>query len=98
MSLSVNGNEIISTLDTGAQVNSLPKSEFVKLVQKPKVNESNIQLTAYNKTRIPVLENCISKIPTVMPNIIIFVINAGTCNGKMYLGNTMIVCKLLHKE
>ena len=33
ISLSVNGNDVIFKLDTGAQVNILPKSKFVKLVK-----------------------------------------------------------------
>ena len=59
ISLSVNENDVIFKLDTGAQVKILPKSEFSKLVQKPKLNESKVQLAAYNKTIIPVLGKCI---------------------------------------
>ena len=43
-------------------MNILPKSEFVKFVKKAKLNESNVQLTAYNKTKIPVLGNCILRV------------------------------------
>ena len=62
ISLSTNGSDVLYKLDTGAQVNILPKSEYMKLAQKPKLKETKIKLTAYNSTKIPVLGKCILRV------------------------------------
>ena len=40
-------------------MNILPKYEYVKLAERPKLEESKMHLTAYNKAKIPVLRKCI---------------------------------------
>ena len=46
-------------LDTGSQVNILPKKEYTKLIHKPKLHPAKVKLTSYNGTDIPVVCKCI---------------------------------------
>ena len=41
-------------IDTGAEVNSLPKSVFSKIGNKPKLRLSSVKFSAYNESSIPV--------------------------------------------
>ncbi|CAH3172749.1 unnamed protein product, partial [Porites lobata] len=57
--LESNGTNINFKLDTGSQVNILPKKEYSKLIHKPKLHPAKVKLTAYNGTNIPVIGKCI---------------------------------------
>ena len=57
--LETNGTPIKYKLDTGSQVNLLPKSAYLRLRQKPQLHPANVKLTAYNGTSIPVAGKCI---------------------------------------
>ena len=57
--LESNGTNINYKLDTGSQVNILPKKEYTKLIHKPKLHPAKVKLTAYNGTDIPVVGKCI---------------------------------------
>ena len=57
--LESNGTNINYKLDTGSQVNILPKKEYTKLIHKPKLHPAKVKLTAYNGTDIPVVSKCI---------------------------------------
>ena len=54
VSLSTNGSKIVYKIDTGAEVNVISKAEFNTLNRKPKLSDTNIKLTAYNNTKIPI--------------------------------------------
>ena len=60
--LNTNGSNVRYKLDTGAQVNVLPKYQYNKLLQKPKLKSTKVKLTAYNGTNIPVAGRCIVRI------------------------------------
>ena len=57
--LESNATNINYKLDTGSQVNILPKKEYTKLIHKPKLHPAKVKLTAYNGTNIPVIGKCI---------------------------------------
>ena len=57
--LPLNGLEVEFKLDTGSQVNLLPKTLLHKLPKKPVIHKSTVKLTAYNNTEIPVSGRCI---------------------------------------
>ena len=57
--LESNGTNINYKLDTGSQVNILPKKEYTKLIHKPKLHPAKVKLNAYNGTDIPVVSKCI---------------------------------------
>ena len=57
-SLSTNSSEIVYKIDTGAEVNVISKAEFNTLKRKPKLSDTNIKLTAYNNTKIPIAGEC----------------------------------------
>ena len=57
--LESNGTNINYKLDTGSQVNVLPKKAYTKLIHKPKLHPAKMKLTAYNGTDIPVVGKCI---------------------------------------
>ena len=57
--LQTNGTLVKYKLDTGSQVNLLPKSVYLRLRSKPQLHPANIKLTAYNGTSIPVARKCI---------------------------------------
>ena len=46
--LESNSSDINYKIDTGAQVNVLPKNDFVKLLRRPKLKPTKIKLTTYN--------------------------------------------------
>ena len=46
-------------LDTGAQVNLIPESDFAKLSSKPRVYKTTQGLRAYGDSQIPVIGKCI---------------------------------------
>ena len=57
--LDVCGTMITFKIDTGAQVNVLPKSQYNKLLKRPKLLKSSTKLKAYNGSSIPVAGKCI---------------------------------------
>ena len=52
--LETNGTLTKFKLDTGSQVNLLPKSAYQRLRTRPKLHATTVKLTAYNGTSIPV--------------------------------------------
>ena len=60
--METNGSNVRYKLDTGAQVNVLPKYQHNRLLQKPKLKSTKVKLTAYNGTNIPVAGRCIVQI------------------------------------
>ncbi len=56
--LDVNGTDIPLKLDTGAQVNILPITDFKRLKNKPKVRDKKINLRTYDDTHIPTKGMC----------------------------------------
>ena len=62
MNLETNGSDVTYKLDTGAQANVMPKSEYLKLIRKPKLKVTRAKLTAYSGSSIPVLGKCILRI------------------------------------
>lgn len=46
-------------IDTGAQMNVLPKSQYNKLLKRPKLLKSSTKLKAYNGSLIPIAGKCI---------------------------------------
>ena len=57
-----NVTNVTYKLDTGAQVNILPKSIYEKLNPRPKLKQAGIKLAAYNNSDIPVEGKCISSV------------------------------------
>ena len=49
-------------LDTGAEINVLPKSVYNGMQDKPKLIPTAVTLTAYNDTNIPIIGKCIANI------------------------------------
>ena len=103
ISLSTNGSDVLYKLDTGAQVNILPKSEYVNLANKPKLKDTKIKLTAYNSTKIPVLGKCILRVlhkGKMVPIMFIVtetdsmaILGLGTCEKLNLVKRTMLVNK-----
>ncbi len=58
--LPTNGTNITYKIDTGAQVNVLPKKLFYSLSNRPKLKPTGIKLTAYSGSNIPVIGKCIA--------------------------------------
>ena len=56
--LKSNGTFVKYKLDTGAQVNVIPFKTLSGLRIQPKIHHSQVQLTAYNGTSIPVQGQC----------------------------------------
>ena len=61
-SLETNGSDVTYKLDTGTQANVMPKSEYLKLIRRPKLKVTKVKLTAYNGCLLPVLGKCILRI------------------------------------
>ena len=62
MNSETNGSDVTYKLDTGAQANVMPKSEYLKLIRRPKLKVSKVKLTAYSGSSIPVIGKCILRI------------------------------------
>ena len=58
--LRTNGTNVTYKIDTGAQVNVLPKKLFYSLSNRPKLKPTGIKLTAYSGSDIPVIGKCIA--------------------------------------
>ncbi len=57
--LTVNGTTIPVKLDTGAQVNILPESDYNRLRNKPQLSKATETLKAYNQSQIIVKGKCV---------------------------------------
>ncbi|GFY79394.1 alanine--glyoxylate aminotransferase 2, mitochondrial [Trichonephila inaurata madagascariensis] len=53
----VNKNAVTFKLETGSQVNVIPKSELLKWVEKPVVRNCKIAVLDYSDNRVPILED-----------------------------------------
>ena len=60
--LNTYGTDVEFKIDSGAQVNILPKNEFNRLHYKPILKSTRVKLTAYNGSSIPVFDKCIAKV------------------------------------
>ena len=85
--LESNGTNINYKLDTGSQVNILPKKEYTKLIHKPKLHPAKVKLTAYNGTDIPVVGKCIVTLKNGYQEWLS--LNEGTGNRGMGMGMGM---------
>ena len=56
----MNDTTVEFKLDTGAQVNVIPRSIYKKLKLRPVLKPSKVRLTAYNNTTIPIHGKCIA--------------------------------------
>lgn len=56
--ITVNGNDVNFKLDTGAQVNVIPRSELLKWKQKPLVRKTKQPVLDYSDNLIPILGEC----------------------------------------
>ncbi|GFY13754.1 uncharacterized protein TNCV_4961241 [Trichonephila clavipes] len=54
----VNKNAVMFKLDTGSQVNVIPKSELLKWDEKPVVRNCKIAVLDYSDNRVPILGVC----------------------------------------
>ncbi|GFY55502.1 retrovirus-related Pol polyprotein from transposon opus [Trichonephila inaurata madagascariensis] len=54
----VNKNAVTFKLDTGSQVNVIPKSELLKWVEKTVVRNCKIAVLDYSDNRVPILGEC----------------------------------------
>ena len=60
--LDPNGTLINFKVDSGSQVNILPFNEYYRLQNRPKLHSTNIKLSAYNGSHIPLKGSCIVRI------------------------------------
>ena len=60
--MDTNRSHVRYKLDTGAQVNVMPKFEYNRLLKKPMLQRKKVTLTAYNGTSIPVVGRCIGRV------------------------------------
>ncbi|GFS39364.1 transposon Tf2-12 polyprotein, partial [Nephila pilipes] len=71
----VNKNPVMFKLDTGSQVNVIPKSELLKWEEKPTVRKCKTAVLDYSDNRVPILEiqrlNMIYKSPIETPELIL---------------------------
>ena len=63
VTLEVNGAKTRFKIDSGSQVNIIPKKDYQLLKNKPGLKPTRRGLTAYNGTSIPVLGKCAVQIP-----------------------------------
>ncbi|GFW20580.1 retrovirus-related Pol polyprotein from transposon 17.6 [Trichonephila clavipes] len=54
----VNKNAVMFKLDTGSQVNVIPKSELLKWDEKPVIRNCKITVLDYGDNRVPILGEC----------------------------------------
>ncbi|GFR21905.1 hypothetical protein TNCT_689841 [Trichonephila clavata] len=54
----VNKNAVMFKLDTGSQVNAIPKSELLKWEEKPAVKHFKTAVLDYSDNRVPILGQC----------------------------------------
>ena len=59
VTLNSGSQDILFKIDTGAQVNVLPKHIYNKLVPRPKIKTTSTKLSAYNGSTIPVHGKCL---------------------------------------
>ena len=60
--LITNGSYVSYKIDSGAQVNILPKKEFYSSPNRPGLKDTKIRLKAYNSSSIPVLGRCVTQV------------------------------------
>ena len=60
--IQTNNTLVTYKLDTGAEINVLPKTVYMEMQDKPKLLPTAVTLTAYNDTSIPVIGKCIARI------------------------------------
>ena len=76
--LSTNGTDVNYRIDTGAEVNVMPLSIYHDLHEKPLLDNTNVTLTAYNGSSIPVRGRCITTIERYGKSVPILFIIADT--------------------
>ncbi|GFT40550.1 uncharacterized protein TNCV_2092711 [Trichonephila clavipes] len=62
----VNKNAVMFKLDTGSEVNVIPKSELLKWDEKPVVRNCKIAVLDYSDNKIPILGECYLNCETKM--------------------------------
>jgi hypothetical protein len=97
--LNTNGTSVTYKIDTGAQVNVLPKQTYMTLFKPLKLHTSPVKLTAYNGSNIPVLGRCIAYVEHRGKQVPIHFIVADT-TAKPILGlntsNKLNIIKRIH--
>ena len=98
--LSTNGTNVTYKIDTGAQVNVLPKKLFYSLSNRPKLKPTAIKLTAYSGSNIPVIGKCIANMKLKNRSIPVLFIIAETSSSPI-LGlktseNLNLIKRVLH--
>ena len=63
VALEVNSIKTKLKIDSGSQVNIIPKKDYQLRKNKPELKPTNTKLKAYNGTAIPVLGKCAVQIP-----------------------------------
>ena len=62
--LDLNGSDVDFKLDSDVEINVLPMYVYNNLLNRPKLKLTNIKLSAYNNTEIPVLGNVLPRSDT----------------------------------
>ena len=62
--LDLNGSDVDFKLDSDVEINVLPMYVYNNLLNRPKIKLTNIKLSAYNNTEIPVLGNVLPRSDT----------------------------------
>ena len=62
MDLNTNSHRILFKIDSGALCNVLSKREYIDMSPRPKIKPTNVKLTAYSGTDIPILEKCVAHV------------------------------------
>ncbi|XP_069106252.1 uncharacterized protein [Argopecten irradians] len=60
--LEIQGNLIPLKIDTGSDVNIIPKNEFDKMRNKPRIHKTKLKLTAYNAGPIEAIGQCLCEV------------------------------------
>ena len=98
--LTTNGTNVTYKIDTGAQVNVLPKKLFYSLSNRPNLKPTGIKLTAYSGSNIPVIGKCIAHMKLKNRLVPVLFIVADTCSSPI-LGlktseNLNLIKRVLH--
>ena len=98
--LSINGTNATYKIDTGAQVNTLPKKLFHSLSNRPKLKPTAIKLTAYSGANILVIGKCIVNMKLKNRSIPVLFIIAETSSspilGRKRSENLNLIKRVLH--
>ncbi|XP_038075576.1 uncharacterized protein K02A2.6-like [Patiria miniata] len=97
--LAMNGTIIPVKLDTGAQVNILPETDFSRLKNKPQLHPATETLKAYNHSQIIVKGKCVVTVDHAArkPKVLFFVV-PGDKQACEQLGLVKVACAVTNQE